>query len=179
MTTHVFDFMDAKLSADGLYRYRLDRGWPGGIGRIVWILCNPSTADAMKNDPTLRKVIFYSQLWGYNALTVVNMFGWRATKPKELVVQMKAGVDLTGPANDVEIRAALQDAQALVLGWGSLAPTLRKLVAERTSRILAIVREAGVSPMDLGLNGDGTPKHPLYLANDTQREPFPLPVLVA
>lgn len=177
--THVFDFMDAKLSADGLYRYRLDRGWPGGVGRIVWILCNPSTADAMKNDPTIRKVLYYSQLWGFNALTVVNMFGWRATKPKELVAKMKAGVDITGLENDGEIAAALVDAQALVLGWGSLAPTLRKLVADRTARILAMVREAGISPMHLGLNEDGTPKHPLYLANATQREPFPLPALAA
>lgn len=177
--THVFDFMDAKLSADGLYRYRLDRGWPGGVGRIVWILCNPSTADASKNDPTLRKVLYYSQLWGFNGLTVVNMFAWRATKPKELVAQMKAGVDITGPENDVEIRAALQDAQALVLGWGSLAPRLRHLVAERTALILAMVREAGISPMHLGINDDGSPKHPLYLANDTQREPFPQPALAA
>ena len=177
MTTHVFDFMDAKFSTDGLYRYRLDRGWPGGIGRIVWILCNPSKANETKNDPTLRKVIFYSQLWGFNALTVVNMFAWCATKPQHLIAQAKAGVDVVGPENDGEIRAALEDAQELVLGWGALQ--LRKLVAERTKRILSAVREAGLSPMHLGLNDDGTPKHPLYLANNTPREPFPMPALAA
>lgn len=171
MTTHVFDFADAKLSPCGLYRYRLDRGWPGGDGRIVWMLCNPSTATATVPDPTLRRCVSYAIRWGYNALTIVNMCAWRSTQPEKMIAQHLAGVDIVGPDNDHEIRLALTGAQALVLGWGSL-PKLKPIVARGTALVLEAAAFAHVTPMCLGQNQDGSPRHPLYLANDTPLVPF-------
>ena len=44
-------YRGAILSADGRYRYLLEREWRVGIREIVWILLNPSTADGLADDP--------------------------------------------------------------------------------------------------------------------------------
>ena len=50
----------------GCYRYQLRRWWGANRKMLVWILLNPSTADAENDDATLRRVIFYSKREGYN-----------------------------------------------------------------------------------------------------------------
>jgi len=125
----------------------------------------------VRPDATVRKVVFYSQLWGYNALTVVNMFGWRVRDPARLVQRLRArDVDVVGPENDNWVREALSGAQAVVFGWGSLA--LREVVRQRAEVLLALVRAAQLDPTCLAVNADGTPTHPLYLANDLRPVPF-------
>lgn len=45
--------MDAKISECGLYRYELTRHWSEGRGICTFVMCNPSTADASHDDPTM------------------------------------------------------------------------------------------------------------------------------
>lgn len=45
--------MSAVFSTDGAYRYALWRQWLLGEGTLMFVMLNPSTADAIKNDPTL------------------------------------------------------------------------------------------------------------------------------
>lgn len=75
---------DAKLSADGLYRYRLGRTWCPSERGVVWVMLNPSTADAHFDDPTIRRCVGFARSWGMGWITVVNLYAFRATYPQEL-----------------------------------------------------------------------------------------------
>ena len=65
----------AVLSPCGTYRYRLDRSWNKDVcAPMVWVMLNPSTADADEDDSTLRRVTAFSKKAGCGGLVVVNLF---------------------------------------------------------------------------------------------------------
>jgi len=67
-----------------LYRYSLWREWNIDAPKLVFIMLNPSKADAYIDDPTLRRCIGFAKSWGFGSLTVINLFAYRSTKPSEL-----------------------------------------------------------------------------------------------
>jgi hypothetical protein len=152
----------ATISACGQYRHTLTRGW-GPDPRAVWIMLNPSTADASHDDPTIRRCKAFSRSWGCGALTVVNLYGWRATDPAELKTLSSA--DAIGPENDATILTAATTAQAegwpLVAAWGANAD--RRRVVE----VLAMVTRTGAQLQCLGTTKGGQPRHPLFVRGDT------------
>ncbi len=146
----------AVISPCGTYRYRLTREWANGE-KVLFIMLNPSTADAEKDDPTIRKCIGFARQWGYNGLTVVNLFAFRATDPRELL----ATKDPIGPDNDTEILAAIAGHERIVAAWGAKAWTvdpdrIRKMIGVD---FLGVHAHAEC----FGLTKDGAPKHPLYV----------------
>ncbi len=66
------------------YRYELRRIFDPNLPKILFIGCNPSTADEVKDDPTIRRCIRFSKGWGFGCLLVGNLFACRATDPGEL-----------------------------------------------------------------------------------------------
>ena len=50
----------ACLSADEVYRYRLSRIWKPDSPACLFIMLNPSTADAAVNDATIRRSLDYA-----------------------------------------------------------------------------------------------------------------------
>src|SRR4051812_17109287 len=107
----------ALLSDDGLYRYRLWRIWEELAPVMVWVMLNPSTADADVDDPSIRKCVGFAKANGCGGIIVVNLFAWRATDPKEL----RAVADPVGPENDAHIRWAVKAPllATVVAGWGT------------------------------------------------------------
>ncbi|MDO5705795.1 MAG: DUF1643 domain-containing protein, partial [Paracoccus sp. (in: a-proteobacteria)] len=73
----------AMYSRCGGHRYLLERRWAPGA-RLVWVMLNPSTATELSNDPTIERVERRSRMLGYDALSVVNLFAFRATRPADL-----------------------------------------------------------------------------------------------
>lgn len=142
------------LSDDGVYRYALTRLWGKAERGVVWIMLNPSTANAGEDDATLRKIQRFTRAWGYEGLAVVNLFALRARNPKRL----ENHPDPVGPANDLAIRRVVDSEPELVIAaWGSNG-VLR-------SRAL-IVREKVIPDVPLHilrLTQFGQPVHPLYL----------------
>lgn len=158
--------MSAWISPCGLYRYELTRPLDTGAGRVLWVMLNPSTADADLDDSTICKCIGFTERWGFAKLVVVNLFAFRATDPAEL----RQIADPIGPDNLVALQAQLFRYDRVVLAWGANAKRLR-----RDPKIDAHVRYVeGLYPdaACLGFNRDGSPKHPLYIKYETAPAPF-------
>jgi hypothetical protein len=74
---------DAEFSIDLRYRYRLTRAW--AVGPIaLFVMLNPSTANAEKDDPTICKCIKLARSWGSGALDVVNLCALISPHPRAL-----------------------------------------------------------------------------------------------
>ena len=153
----------AAFSRDGRYRYRLWRRWDRSRPTIAFCMLNPSTADASRDDPTIRRCIRFARDWGYGSIEVVNIFALRATDPRVL----RSARDPVGPRNDAfMLRAA--DRQPVVIAWGVLG-ALRDREAEALTlfgprtRLLA-----------LGRTRFGAPRHPLYLRRDVEATEYTL-----
>lgn len=67
------------------YRFELQRDWLGGnLPPAVFVMLNPSTADDQVDDPTIRKCVGFATRWGHTGIRVANLYGWRATDPRDL-----------------------------------------------------------------------------------------------
>lgn len=158
----------AVLSADGLYRYRLERSWgDSSAAPVVWVMLNPSTADAELDDPTLTHCITFTRQAGWDRLVVVNLYALRSTDPAELARHPVP----VGPENLDHVRAALQEAGLIVAAWG--AHPAAKLSSIRLK--LAGMAPAGVDVACLGLTAGRHPHHPVRLGYSTPFVPFKLP----
>lgn len=158
----------ATLSTCGKYRYTLTRTW-SDKPRGYFLLLNPSTADASKDDPTIRKCVGFAQRWGCGSIEVVNLFALRSTDPKALWANGYSGhLDAIGPDNDRElgrvVAEAERDGTQVVCGWGVHGGT-RGTEIER--RFRGKLQRIGPPTKD------GNPRHPLYLKYETKLEPHP------
>lgn len=157
---------DAKISADGLYRYWLSRKIratrPGVFlaGRLVFIMLNPSTADAKIDDHTIRRCMGFAYLFSCEEVVVVNLFALRSRDPKKL----KKVEDPIGPENDNWIIEQTRDAVDVIAAWGGLGRFMG-----RDKKVISMLRGAGKLVYHLGQNDDGSPKHPLYLPNHSNK----------
>ncbi|MCH7808802.1 MAG: DUF1643 domain-containing protein [Planctomycetes bacterium] len=72
-----------EISECGRYRYTLRREW--GEGRCcVFIMLNPSDADATETDPTLTRCIGFAKREGCGSLLIVNLYALRTPYPAKL-----------------------------------------------------------------------------------------------
>lgn len=146
--------MTAIISKDGKYRYWLERKLASDAkNHCVFIMLNPSTADANVDDPTIRRCKGFADRFGCGKLVVVNLFAFRATDPRELY---KAGAPI-GEENDKYILKALALPGIVICGWGA------HNTSERDNIIKDWASNADVNLMCLGKTKSGAPKHPLYL----------------
>ena len=74
----------AVISQDNKYRYQLSRIWDNEKPTVLFIMLNPSTADADADDPTIRRVVNFAKSWGYGGVFVGNLYAFRSTDPKGL-----------------------------------------------------------------------------------------------
>jgi hypothetical protein len=162
--------MSAVISDCGLYRYRLDRSWPepmiaGKPGYVAWVMLNPSTADDVLDDKTIRRCMGFTKAWGYSALSVVNLFALRSRNPKALVLAR----DPLGPDNDRHLTEVVHGAEMVVCAWGGSYPrALRTYVDETAAGIVLVARRV----VTLGRTGGGNPCHPLYVKGTTELVPW-------
>jgi hypothetical protein len=136
------------------WRYLLWRRWDERAPVANFLMLNPSTADETKLDPTCSRARDYAERWGYGALIVTNVFGWRATDPDD----MKAAEDPVGPGNDAAIVRAAKEAAIVVCAWGNHGAFM-----ERSLKIKKLLNQHKIALHTLRLNANGEPAHPLYL----------------
>lgn len=149
----------AVFSGDRAYRYLLTRRWGRGP-TMTWLMLNPSTADAFRDDPTVlrcqrRAVLRQWRGIAFGGIAVVNLFALRSTDPAVL----RTHPDPAGPGNDACLRAFCRPGDTVVAAWGSYG-TLHG----RGAGVAAMLTGAGVSPLCLGTTASGQPRHPGRLA---------------
>ena len=149
---------DAVISDCGRYRYLLRRTWDHDRQRALFIMLNPSTADAEIDDATIRSCIRLCKSWGYGSFEVVNLFGWRATDPKEL----QKSPNPVGQANYACAEAAINRCDVCICAWGA-----NKLTGRQPDKILELITARRPVAYCLGTTKAGHPKHPLYIKTGT------------
>jgi len=134
-------------------------------------MLNPSTADASKDDQTIRRCIGFAKRWGLDGITVTNLYPFRATHPRDL---WKAE-DREGPwakhsldrVNDRAIIGHAKGAAVVVCAWGANAKE------DRSEWVLDYLIRRGIEPRCLGTTKGGQPLHPLRLPNRTEPQWYP------
>jgi hypothetical protein len=149
----------AVFSPCGRYRYALRRHWGGPGGEAMIVGLNPSTADADRDDPTIRRCIAFTRDWGYAGLCMTNLFAYRATKPADLM----AADHPVGPDNDAWLLEAARNAAIVVAAWG-VHGTWRG----RDQAVRGMLPQLAC----LGLTRLGQPRHPLYLGRECRPVPW-------
>lgn len=157
----------AAFSRDRLYRYALSICWAIGLPVLVVVLLNPSTADHMQNDPTVKRICERARRMGFGGVMILNAFAWRETDR----LKMLQVSDPIGQLNDLFIIAGLELAKVagkVLVGWGNEGGH-----RGRSGEIVALMKHAGVQAHCLRLCANGQPGHPLYIGYDVPMVPWP------
>lgn len=162
---------------DGPWRYRFwlsrDLGshatcWRPKTDRwCVFIMLNPSTADATRDDQTIKRCRNFALREGCTHLGVVNLFAARATNPRHLADCH----DMKTAANGASIRMAIELGDVIIAAWGAhQVRRARPCVEQMVDRI-------GKTLWCLGTTRDGSPRHPSRLADAAPLVAYREPVL--
>jgi len=158
----------ANFSPCGKYRYQLTRKWDSTLPIAYWVMLNPSTADAFKNDHTITKVMGFSQQEGFGMAIILNLFAYRTSHPKVLFQAHRDGIDIIGPENNrflghaIKICHDFPDSR-IIGAWGANGDFLGrdyKVLQTKFPDDVPLYLKMNV----LGKNKNGSPSHPLRLA---------------
>ena len=168
---------EAQISICGRYRWMLHRpiqarnrdSAPTRV--LVFVGLNPSRANETRDDPTLRRLQGFAEVWGYHHLVVLNLFARISASPSIL----SRCTEPVGSSNDQILRCWFerwkrQSTWDLWLGWGNGGSLMK-----RNESVLKMVSEASDPeenhrlPFVVGLTKAGHPRHPLYLPNGVRR----------
>lgn len=150
----------ATFSPCRTYRYSLWRRWGAPEqGYAMFIGLNPSTADEVEDDPTIRRCVQFAKDWGYGALCMTNIFAFRATDP----AVMKAQPEPVGPDTDAVLVALAKTAGVVVAAWGNHGSH-----RGRDQQVIALLPRLAC----LKVTKARQPSHPLYLPRTLKPVPY-------
>lgn len=167
--------MTAVISTCGRYRYRLERVMNRDprvtIAKprtVLWVMLNPSTADADTDDPTIRKCRGFSTRWGFQRMLVGNLFAYRETMPERLWRAREALEDIIGPETNARLAVMAAEADQVIYAWGNQA----EWWPERADEVARTIRRINPEVYILGYTASGQPMHPGRIAYATERCPW-------
>lgn len=162
-------------------RYWLKRAWGAG-GHICWVMCNPSDADASKDDPTMLRVMEFSASWGFGSCTVINPIPFVSSTPAAAIAWARRAMQVASCAADrsperdewlsniYHCERQMREAQAHVAAWGNNLPQeiwrawLQEVAEAADGGCGGGMREDDGPPIEwlcVGTTQSGAPKHPL------------------
>jgi hypothetical protein len=150
---------DAVISDCGKYRYLLRRVWDYKKPRALFVMLNPSTADASVDDPTIRSCVRLVNGLGYGSMEVVNLYAWRSTDPDALPTPPSMALGCDNPRT---IEAAVVRCDTVICAWGAHPYAQRNVPG-----VLDIIRLNRPAAYCFGKTKAGAPKHPLYIKSGT------------
>lgn len=145
----------AIFSSCGKYRYVLWRRWSEGPDLTV-IGLNPSTANEVRDDPTIRRVKAIAANLGYGGIFMMNLFAIVSADPTILQT-------CDDPIRDNDKWLQQYATGDVIFAWGNF-----KQATERAKQVIAMFPNAKA----LFINKNGTPKHPLYCRKNIVPIPF-------
>jgi hypothetical protein len=143
---------------------RLDRDVRAALAgpTVALVGVNPSTADELLDDATIRKDLGFAQRHGWRRIIKANKFAYRATDVREL----RTAADPIGPENDRYLREIFAEADLIVPCWGPLAK-LPASLRDRWRSVSGMMTESGKPVRCFGTAKDGQPRHTLMLPYST------------
>lgn len=159
----------ARFSPCKRYRYQLHR-WitdkRSSWRSCVFVMLNPSTADAFVLDPTVARCVKFARRWGFDRLDVVNIFALRSPYPADLYT---IAANAPGPlvstelgacdVNDAHIRSVCAAGERVIAAWGNHGHNAK--LFKRGERVRAMLEAEDIELWHLGTSLDGAPLHPL------------------
>ena len=172
----------ARMSECSKYRYELGRYWGPAAARMqaaekqaydfllepyaLWIGMNPSTADALSDDPTvLRERLYTDRMLALRCMVKCNVMDYRSTDPINLLMP---GVVPCSQENLEVIIERARSAERVILAYGALHKRFQQYAAQ----IVGALRDEGVELWCMGLTKYGHPRHPLYMKQDVPLRRF-------
>ena len=157
---------EAVFSEDRNYRYTLSIRWAEGP-MCQFIGLNPSIADEISDDPTIRRCKGFAKAFGCGGMVMTNLFAWRSTDPSALL-KVKNPIGEEGHfftigemelwnRNDFYLLSTSFASQPRIACWGTHGKILYR--AAKVKQFLS-----GLSC--LKLTASGYPQHPLYLKSN-------------
>lgn len=145
---------DDTLGPDGRgqYRYLLHRWWGPGRRFCLFVMLNPSTAEGLKDDPTMLAVIAFCKAWGFDGVIVCNLFAMRSSHPSDIVKHPNP----VGHENRRALLAAMPRCSMVIAAWGATTYTARA-----DDMRLMLLAQWFKTIHCLGTTDKGAPKHPL------------------
>ena len=148
------------LSYEPLYRYMTIRDWRQkgeSAHAITWIGSHPGVVkEPTGNDNTTDRALQLTELWGYNHMTVVNIFALRC----RTMWRLKHCSNPIGmrEENDESIIAACRTADLVVACWGNAGELF-----DRGDRVLEMITSVRHPIHVLGRTNKGQPMHLSYV----------------
>ena len=145
----------ADISNDKKERFSLSRIWSSKKPKVLYIMLNPSYADDEIDDPTIKRLIFFSKKFKFGGFYVTNLFTQITPYPKLL------NIDSSITNNNLKvIKDLVLKSKTIVYAWGNLK--------NEPKEFLSIID----NPLCFKKNLNGTPRHPLYLPSSSELESF-------
>jgi hypothetical protein len=162
----------AIFSEDRQYRYTLRIAWDESKPFVQFIGLNPSTADEIKDDNTVRRCKRFAQRWNFGGMIMTNIFAYRSTDPRP----MKAHSNPIGETgsfslgrqrftnrNDYYLALTRTEVTQCSAAWGNHGLHLNRCFA--VTKLLSSLRCFRITKV-------GQPEHPLYVPYSITLVPF-------
>ena len=160
------------------YRWILKRELLIGKKTVIFIGLNPSKANSVENDSTLIRIINFCSRWNYKNIYVINLFGLISKSP----YQLSKNKDPVGENNDLIILKTLEFWRKnincdLWLGWGDKGKLYKRdclvlKIIKDLSKLESRKNNCSRRVFTLGFSKKGSPRHPLYMPNESLLKPF-------
>lgn len=151
--------MERTCELEGHYRYLLRIPVNETPKSVLFVLCNPSTADSTKDDTTTRNLQKWAKQNSVGQAVIVNLYAYRASQHAGLASLSEA--EAVGEKNMDAIARAAAECDEVLVAWGN-PPKCRSAaeVERRVQNVIAAILKVHDFIYCLGTTAAGNPRHP-------------------
>ncbi|MFL9517741.1 DUF1643 domain-containing protein [Acinetobacter baumannii] len=146
--------MSAKFSTCKKHRFKLERDLEGKNCVVAFFGVNPSTADSVINDSTVKKWIVFAKRLNAHKLIVGNMFSYITPYVKELAT---CG-EVTNIENEKALDSIIRDADILIACWGTRTK-VRAVLRPYFDQLMDKLKNSNKPVFCFGYTKSGDPRH--------------------